>query len=240
MAGWLAGHRSGGLAELRRRRVLRALGAYVVVGWLLLQVADVTFEPLAWRCGRSKALIIAVVAGVVPAAILAWVFDLTRHGLVRTPRQRGARARRQRRAAGDDAARPTSAAAGVGDRLDRGAAFHRPQPGAATTTGSATAWPRRSSTRCAACAACAWPRARASFRFRDGSVDPREIGKLLNVDAILEGSVRVAGERMRVTAQLIDAARRLPHLVGNLRAPDRRRVRDAARDRRERRARAAS
>lgn len=46
----------------------------------------------------------------------------------------------------------------------------------------------------------------ASFRFRDGSVDPREIGRLLSVDAILEGSVRKAGEHLKVTAQLIDAA----------------------------------
>jgi adenylate cyclase len=45
----------------------------------------------------------------------------------------------------------------------------------------------------------------ASFRFRDGSVDPREIGRQLNVDAVLEGSVRKAGDRLRVTAQLIDA-----------------------------------
>jgi TolB-like protein/Flp pilus assembly protein TadD len=45
----------------------------------------------------------------------------------------------------------------------------------------------------------------ASFRFRDGSTDPREIGRLLGVDAILEGSVRIADGRMRVSAQLVDA-----------------------------------
>ena len=45
MAGWLTTSKRG-LAELRRRRVLRALGAYAVAGWLLLQVADATFEPL--------------------------------------------------------------------------------------------------------------------------------------------------------------------------------------------------
>ena len=45
----------------------------------------------------------------------------------------------------------------------------------------------------------------ASFRFRDGSVDPREIGTQLRVGAILEGSVRKAGDRVRITAQLIDA-----------------------------------
>ena len=45
----------------------------------------------------------------------------------------------------------------------------------------------------------------SSFRFRDADADAREIGRVLNVAAIMEGSVRKAGERVRVTAQLIDA-----------------------------------
>lgn len=44
----------------------------------------------------------------------------------------------------------------------------------------------------------------SSFRYRGGGTDPREIGRLLNVAAILEGRVRKAGERVRITAQLID------------------------------------
>jgi adenylate cyclase len=45
----------------------------------------------------------------------------------------------------------------------------------------------------------------SSFRFRGGEADPREIGRALSVDVILEGSVRVAGQRLRVGAQLVDA-----------------------------------
>lgn len=45
----------------------------------------------------------------------------------------------------------------------------------------------------------------SSFRFRDSDIDAREIGRQLNVAAIMEGSVRKAGDRVRVTAQLIDA-----------------------------------
>nr|WP_246191723.1 winged helix-turn-helix domain-containing protein [Pseudoxanthomonas gei] len=45
----------------------------------------------------------------------------------------------------------------------------------------------------------------SSFRFRDADADAREIGRVLNVAAIMEGSVRKAGERVRVTAQLIHA-----------------------------------
>jgi len=46
----------------------------------------------------------------------------------------------------------------------------------------------------------------SSFSFRGKEVDVREIGAKLNVDNILEGSVRKAGNRIRVTAQLVSAA----------------------------------
>ena len=46
----------------------------------------------------------------------------------------------------------------------------------------------------------------SSFSFRGKEVDVREIGAKLNVEHILEGSVRKAGNRIRVTAQLVSAA----------------------------------
>jgi TolB-like protein/Flp pilus assembly protein TadD len=45
----------------------------------------------------------------------------------------------------------------------------------------------------------------SSFAFRNRSEDVREIGRLLGVDTVLEGSVRKSGDQLRVTAQLIDA-----------------------------------
>jgi TolB-like protein/Flp pilus assembly protein TadD/DNA-binding XRE family transcriptional regulator len=48
--------------------------------------------------------------------------------------------------------------------------------------------------------------ARASaFSFKGRDVDAREIGRRLNVDTILEGSVKKADNRLRVSVQLIDA-----------------------------------
>jgi serine/threonine protein kinase len=46
----------------------------------------------------------------------------------------------------------------------------------------------------------------SSFSFRGKEVDVRKIGAELNVETILEGSVRKAGNRIRVTAQLVSAA----------------------------------
>jgi serine/threonine-protein kinase len=44
----------------------------------------------------------------------------------------------------------------------------------------------------------------SAFSFRGKEIDIREIGKKLNVQALLEGSVRKAGNRVRITAQLIN------------------------------------
>ena len=46
----------------------------------------------------------------------------------------------------------------------------------------------------------------SAFAYKGRDMDVREIGRSLNVTAVLEGSVRRSGNRLRVTAQLIDTA----------------------------------
>ncbi len=46
----------------------------------------------------------------------------------------------------------------------------------------------------------------SAFSFRGEKRDIREIGRKLNVGSVLEGSVRKAGNRLRITAQLVDVA----------------------------------
>jgi len=46
-----------------------------------------------------------------------------------------------------------------------------------------------------------------SFQFKDKAADLREIGNRLRVESVLEGSVRKSDSRLRITVQLIDAAR---------------------------------
>ncbi len=45
----------------------------------------------------------------------------------------------------------------------------------------------------------------SAFQFKGTNLDVREIGKRLNVQAVLEGSVRSSQGRVRIAAQLIDA-----------------------------------
>jgi serine/threonine protein kinase/Tfp pilus assembly protein PilF len=46
----------------------------------------------------------------------------------------------------------------------------------------------------------------SAFSFRDKAIDIREIGKKLNVETLLEGSVKKAGNRIRITTQLVNVA----------------------------------
>ena len=179
--------------ELRRRRVFRTAAAYLVFAWLLLQVADTTFQPLGLPMWSQRALIIAVAAGFVPVCVLAWIFDITRRGLVRTEPATAAAV------VPATAAAPISPIASIAilPFTDLSQAHDQDWfcDGLAEEIIDSLCCVRglRVASRT------------ASFRFRDGSVDPREIGQRLNVDAILEGSVRKADDRLKVTAQLIDA-----------------------------------
>ena len=44
----------------------------------------------------------------------------------------------------------------------------------------------------------------SSFQFKGKNIDLREVGEKLNVRTVLEGSVRKQGNRLRITAQLIN------------------------------------
>jgi len=46
----------------------------------------------------------------------------------------------------------------------------------------------------------------SAFSFKGEKLDIREIGRRLNVETVLEGSVRKAGDRLRITAQLVNVA----------------------------------
>src|SRR5215813_4275512 len=49
------------------------------------------------------------------------------------------------------------------------------------------------------------PARSSCFAFRGSNLDARDVGRRLGVEALLEGSVRKAGERLRISVQLIDA-----------------------------------
>ena len=70
----------------------------------------------------------------------------------------------------------------------------------------------------------------SSFAYKGRAVDVRQVARELGVRYVLEGSVRKAGNRIRITAQLIDADDRHPCLGGALRPRHRRHLCRAGRD----------
>jgi adenylate cyclase len=74
---------TGLLVRLRERGVLRVAAGYAVIAWLLLQIADVTFEPLGVPTWGMTSLIVAAVLGFPIAIALAWFYEIGDQGVQR-------------------------------------------------------------------------------------------------------------------------------------------------------------
>jgi TolB-like protein/Flp pilus assembly protein TadD len=74
----------GFFEELKRRHVVRVAIAYVVAGWLLVQVATQVFPFFKVPDWAVRLVVILLVIGFPMAVAFAWVFELTPEGLRRT------------------------------------------------------------------------------------------------------------------------------------------------------------
>jgi TolB-like protein len=72
------------LRELRRRHVFRVAAAYAVVGWLLIQIATQVFPFFELPNWSVRLIVLVILAGFPIALVLAWAFDATHTGIVRT------------------------------------------------------------------------------------------------------------------------------------------------------------
>ena len=68
-------------AELRRRNVFRVAAAYLVVGWLVMQVIAVIADAAALPDWADSLALILLLAGLPVALFIAWAFELTPDGL---------------------------------------------------------------------------------------------------------------------------------------------------------------
>ena len=71
-------------AELKRRNVYKVAVAYAVVAWLLIQIATQLFPIFEIPAWGSRLVVFLLVIGFPVALILAWAFELTPEGIVRT------------------------------------------------------------------------------------------------------------------------------------------------------------
>jgi TolB-like protein len=72
------------LWELQRRNVFRAIAAFVVIGWVLLQVATTLEEALGLPAWFDAVVASLLAIGFPAVLILSWVYELTPEGLKKT------------------------------------------------------------------------------------------------------------------------------------------------------------
>src|SRR6202043_4214891 len=70
--------------ELKRRKVYRVAVAYIVVAWVLTQVATQVFPFFEVPNWTVRLVVIVLVLGFPIATILAWAYDITPSGIKRT------------------------------------------------------------------------------------------------------------------------------------------------------------
>jgi len=220
--------------ELKRRNVVRVAIAYAVVGWLTLQFADVLVPLLGLPEWVGKFVFLLLAIGFPLALIFAWAYELTPEGLKKekeVDRSQSITSDTGRKLdyfviavmavalayfaidkflpqespgsteiVADEEAEPPETAPSIAVlpfanmSTDESSVFF--SDGLADTVLHMLAQVRE--LRVAA--------RTSSFQFRDQSMDVAKIGEQLNVGTILEGSVQKSGDKIRVTAQLIDVS----------------------------------
>jgi TolB-like protein len=212
----------GFIEELKHRNVFRVGIAYVVAGWLIAQVADLATDAFNAPDWVMQALIILLLAGWPVALFLAWAYELTPEGMkkaheVPLDAPKDPRAGRVLNVVivgtlllavillGLDKLRPL---AGSTPEVEKSIAVlpfddFSPDRDHAWFADGLTEEILNSLARTPDLLIASRT---SSFAYRDTSEDLPTIAAQLGVAHILEGSVRRAGDRLRVTAQLIRVA----------------------------------
>ena len=73
------------LSELKRRRVFRVAAFYGGIAFVIVQIIDGTFELMGIPAWVGRLVVVLLGLGFPLAIGLAWVFDVTPAGIVRTP-----------------------------------------------------------------------------------------------------------------------------------------------------------
>src|SRR5215469_13039593 len=213
--------------ELKRRNVYKVAVAYAVVAWLLMQVASQIFPFFEIPNWVVRLVVLLLIIGFPVALIIAWAFEVTPEGIKRTE---VADAAGQRSHGG-----AWIYVVLIGAALSVGLFFvgrHTASRATPPHKEVATAIPQKSiavlpllnesgdpkdeyfsdglsEELIAALAQISGLKVigrSSSFRFKDRKEEPRTMGEKLGVSTLLEGTVRKQGDKVRIVAELINAA----------------------------------
>ncbi|UCF18922.1 MAG: hypothetical protein JSU87_13465 [Gemmatimonadota bacterium] len=223
------------LAELQRRRVFRVAVVYAVVAFGVLQVADIAFPALKLPEWTITLVVALTLLGFPVTMVLAWAFDITPRGVVRTEplAEESARLQRPGRALALVAVGLVSLVAvgaagyilpklpgwwgeGAGveaSGLDRAKLVVLPFVNLGRTVDEdfADGVTEEITARLAGIRGLGVIARTSAIQYKDSAKSVKEIGEELGVDYVLEGTVRWenlpdGSSRVRVTPQLIKVA----------------------------------
>jgi adenylate cyclase len=210
--------------ELKRRNVYKVAIAYAVIAWLLIQIATQTFPFFEIPNWIVRAVIVLLLLGFPVALVIAWAFELTPEGLKRTE----VADELPRKSARSRAWIYIVIVAGA---ISVGVFFFGRYTATSKQSGLTEVPPKSiavlpfvnmsadkndeylsdgiSEELITALSKITGLQVKArtsSFAFKGKSEDIQKIGELLHVSHLVEGSVAKAGNRLRISAQLIQAS----------------------------------
>src|SRR5689334_21618498 len=210
---------TGFFEELKRRKVYRVAIAYIVAGWALAQGLAQVLPVFDIPNSVVRVVIALLLIGFPVALVLAWMFDITRTGIQRTSpvaTQTTAGSHRRRNLFMLAAAGVIISAC-VGFFVLPRAVAHKIDKSIAVLPFENFSDEKENAyfadgiqddilTNLSKIGDLKVISRTSVMPYRGKTSNVREIGKALGVGAILEGSVRRAGNRVRVNVQLIDAS----------------------------------
>jgi len=207
--------------ELKRRNVFRVGGAYLIIAWLLLQVSDTLVPALNLPDWFQSGVALLLILGFPLALFFAWAFELTPDGL-----------KKEKDIERSESITPVTGrkldfviigllTAALGYFAYDKFVASPPAPQDSINSIAVMPFINMSSdpeqeylsdglseellNLLAKIPELRVAARTSSFSFRDQNLEIPEIAERLNVAHVLEGSVRKAGNQIRITAQLIKA-----------------------------------
>ena len=211
--------------KLKQRNVIRVAIGYVVVGWALVEAADLLLEAFSGPEWAMRAIVLSLAGGLPIALVVAWMFELTPEGLKRedgvdTSEEVGFKTRAGRKT---DLVIMGALALVVSyfvlEKIWQSDAIRGEQLRAIAVLPFADMSARRDQEYFAEGLTVELLNLlsrntdlkvtgrTSAFQFKDHAGDFRTIGKTLGVGTILEGTVRAVDNNIRISTNLIDADR---------------------------------
>ena len=200
--------------ELRRRRVIRVAIVYAVAGWVIVEVASTVLPPLELPDWSVRLVIVLVALGFPIAVIMGWMFDLGPGGVAKEDASPATPESRAIAAAHDTPATPVpapapgvqAAPAPVESRRTIAVLPFVNMSGDAENEYFSDGISEEILNLLTKLPQLKVSSRTSSFNLKGEKIDIPTAARQLGVGTILEGSVRRAGDRVRITAQLIEAA----------------------------------